>query len=55
MSIYREACPVDDLKEYRQDAFAIFDSEIAGAIIGAIVAALVLYDIGQRIVERFFG
>jgi hypothetical protein len=40
----------DDLKNYKQDSFSIFDSEMAGAILGGIVAALIVYDLGMRLI-----
>jgi len=41
----------EDLKRYNQDSFALFDSETAGAILGAIVAALVVGDLGKQFIE----
>ena len=43
----------DDLKNYREDAFQIIPPEVAGAILGALVAALFVYDVLARLVERF--
>jgi hypothetical protein len=38
----------EDLRHYKQDSFALFDSAEAGAILGAIVAGCVIYDLFQR-------
>jgi hypothetical protein len=38
----------DDLKSYSEDSFALFDSAEAGALLGAIVAGCVIYDLFQR-------
>jgi hypothetical protein len=46
VQIYREAQL--DLKNYREDSFALFDSAEAGALLGAIVAGCVIYDLFQR-------
>jgi hypothetical protein len=43
----------DDLKNYREDAFQIIPPEVAGAILGAFVAALFVYDVLARLMERF--
>ena len=45
----------DDLKNYREDAFQIIPPEVAGAILGGFVAALFVYDVLARLVERFGG
>jgi hypothetical protein len=37
------------------DSFRLMESEVAGAIIGAVVAGLFLWDLTQRALERFFG
>ena len=42
----------DDLKDYKQDAFSLIDSETAGAIIGGLVAALVVCDVLARLIEK---
>ena len=44
---------LDDLRHFkdRQDSFALFDSETAGAILGAIVAALVVGGLGRQFIE----
>jgi hypothetical protein len=37
------------------DSFRLLTEEQAGAVIGALVASMVLYDTYNRIVEKFFG
>ena len=39
----------------RNDTFRLLTEEQAGALIGALVAALFLYDLAQRLAERFGG
>ena len=47
---------LDDLNKLReQDSFSLFDSETAGAILGAIVAALVVGDLGLRMIAWAIG
>lgn len=41
---------LDDLKNIERSGFFIFTEEEAGAMLGAIVAALVVYDIFCRLV-----
>jgi hypothetical protein len=41
----------DDLKNYREDAFQLIPPEVAGALVGAFVAALFVYDVLNRIGE----
>jgi hypothetical protein len=56
LQILREIKSVpDDLKNYKQDAFALLDSETAGAILGVVVAALFLFDLAMRVIEKVFG
>ena len=44
--------PFDNLRDYRApDAFRVMDEATAGAIIGCVAGALILWDIVARIVE----
>ena len=37
------------------DSFRLIEEETAGAIIGALVACLFLWDVVNRAIERFLG
>jgi hypothetical protein len=37
------------------DTFRLLSEEQAGALLGALVATLFMYDVCQRALERFFG
>jgi hypothetical protein len=39
----------------KNDSFRLISDEVAGAIIGGIVASLFLYDLTNRLMEKVFG
>jgi hypothetical protein len=49
VQIYREA-QLDDLKEREENGFILFTEVEAGALVGAILAACVVYDFLQRLI-----